>query len=188
MKVLFLDIDGVVAPPENKWNIVPEKISLIRKICEDTDCKIVISSSWRRDTLKNTKEAFRRRLHKMFKKHPDVEWFVENIYDITPYTECARGHEIERYLNEHEVDKYVILDDDSDMLDEQLYHFVHVDWGIGLTEREVELAIKILNHQYIFNLLGLNDTLKYQYRLHLDDLPNRYESILQYNDLNRDLK
>lgn len=188
MKVLFLDIDGVIATPDNKWEAVPEKISLIRKICEATDCKIVISSSWRRNNVENTREAFRSRLRKLFKEYPDVKWFVENIYDITPYTGCARGHEIERYLNKHKVDKYVIVDDDSDMLDEQLYHFVQIDWGIGLTERESELAIKILNHQYIFNLLGLNDTLKHQYRLHLDDLPNRYESILQFNDLNRDLE
>lgn len=40
---------------------------------------------------------------------------------------------------------YVILDDDSDMLLEQAEHFVKTDTLLGLSEDDVERAIKILN-------------------------------------------
>lgn len=43
-------------------------------------------------------------------------------------------------------DKYVILDDDSDMLDTQRNNFIHTDWEVGLTEENVNDAIKILNN------------------------------------------
>lgn len=41
--------------------------------------------------------------------------------------------------------KYVILDDDSDMLDTQSNNFIRTDWRAGLTEENVNKAIKILN-------------------------------------------
>ena len=41
--------------------------------------------------------------------------------------------------------KYVIPDDDSDMLDTQRNNFIHTDWKVGLTEENVNKAIEILN-------------------------------------------
>ena len=41
--------------------------------------------------------------------------------------------------------KYIILDDDTDMLDEQANVFLHIDDMVGITHKDVEKAIKILN-------------------------------------------
>lgn len=42
--------------------------------------------------------------------------------------------------------RYVILDDDSDMLDCQLPYFIQTDWlKWGLSDEDVEQAIHILN-------------------------------------------
>lgn len=57
-----------------------------------------------------------------------------------------RGVEIKRYLNEHEdIEKYVIFDDDADMLLEQAPYFIQTDAIEGLSELDAEKAINILN-------------------------------------------
>jgi hypothetical protein len=51
MKLLFLDIDGVLNShdqhPNGYCGIHPEKVMLLNGIVEKTNCKIVISSAWR---------------------------------------------------------------------------------------------------------------------------------------------
>ena len=69
-----------------------------------------------------------------------------------------RGNEIKYYLDRHPADNYVILDDDSYMLDEQLKHFIQTcgdkintpnlyisNEGSGLTDKVMNKAIEILN-------------------------------------------
>ena len=46
MKVLFLDFDGVITTPASKWNISKELLMRVKRICDKTDAKLVISSSW----------------------------------------------------------------------------------------------------------------------------------------------
>lgn len=128
MKVLFLDIDGVlnckrdleviVEKPTNR--IINQKfVERLNDIIEETGCKIVLSSTWR--------------------KFPDdVEWLKEffPIYDTTPNLNSPRGEEIRYWLKEYgkDVVKYCIVDDDGDMLDDQLRHFVQTTFDDGLTE------------------------------------------------------
>ena len=47
MKVLFLDFDGVITTYDSRWCIDTEKLNLIDKIIQQTDAKIVVSSSWK---------------------------------------------------------------------------------------------------------------------------------------------
>ena len=56
-----------------------------------------------------------------------------------------RGIEIKDFLDNHYWDSYVILDDDTDMIGEQFKYFVHVSSDIGLSNDNVEQAIKLLN-------------------------------------------
>lgn len=58
-----------------------------------------------------------------------------------------RGSEIQEWLDKQtEPCRYVILDDDSDMLDCQLPYFIQTDWlKWGLSDEDVEQAIHILN-------------------------------------------
>lgn len=65
----------------------------------------------------------------------------------------VRGNEILQWMvdNEYRIGypfnfkSYVILDDDSGMLLSQKDNFIHVDRRVGLTEKDVERAIEILN-------------------------------------------
>lgn len=56
MKIIFLDIDGVVSTHRCQWKLDPEKMELIKRICDATDAKIVVTSSWRGYNLKQTIE------------------------------------------------------------------------------------------------------------------------------------
>ena len=157
MKVIFLDFDGVITTHKSQYRLDKDKMELVKRICDETDAYIVISSSWRRFTLEDT-----------IKDITDTSsWYVpvpftpiERVVGVTSrmysfkggdnkykchYT-LPRGVEIERYLRENEdIDKYVILDDDADMLLEQAPYFIKTDAIEGLSEQDAEKAITILN-------------------------------------------
>lgn len=146
-KILFLDCDGVISTYRAGWKLDSEKIILLWHILKATGCKIVISSSWRRNTLKETLET-------TFSNFP----FKSDIIGITPRLELPtkqgnwefdtpfRGLEVNAYLNSLSKEvNYVILDDDSDFLYEQKNHLVHTDSYLGLSMENVREAIKILN-------------------------------------------
>lgn len=76
------------------------------------------------------------------------DWIKEPIHDITPYMRSRhRGSEIQEWLDKQtEPYRYVIFDDDTDMLDSQLPYFIQSDWlKWGLSDEDVEQAIHILN-------------------------------------------
>ena len=81
------------------------------------------------------------------------------VIDITtnnPKFDFHRGKEIDLYLSEHpKVSKYVIIDDDTDMMEYQMPFFVRtsdnpdhsdsLDIGYGLTSECAQQAIEILS-------------------------------------------
>ncbi len=152
LKFIFLDFDGVITTYNSRWNIDGDKCLLIKKLCDETGAKIVISSSWRYATLEDTIE----------KNHLN-DWILKDYcYDVTKrfyYSDLekywmipSRGIEIESFL-ENARDKtlsadvpYIIFDDDVyDMLYCQREHVIKTDWKNGVTEEDIEKAIKILN-------------------------------------------
>lgn len=196
MKVIFLDFDGVITVPP-KWYIKADKIKYIKKIVEATGAKIVISSSYRAGCPPTVQETIKSIIgkEKRCPKNRMLFWLLDHIYDCTPfYSEgkykilnSGRGGEIEAWLNVHpEVENYVIIDDDGDMLDSQLYHFVQTNYEDGITEIEMNRAIKVLNRQFFQNPMALNFELRFQHLLKCHNLPNKKDELLQYNDLCKD--
>lgn len=136
MKVLFLDIDGVVNCKHTTQRhrgtigIDPYMAFLVGKITLNVpDLKVVLSSSWR-----NFEDG-----------RAEVERQVCKLHDVTPSRLMGiRGEEINQWLQEHpEVTRYAILDDDSDMLPEQLPNFFRTSWDTGITE---EIADAVTAH------------------------------------------
>lgn len=165
-KIIFLDIDGVIATNERivdgTWGLVDAKQKLLGDILNETGAEIVLSSSWRYNDLHNTKIYMER---KGF-------WFVEKIVGITIrahsyidkeskiHLSIPRGVEIKQWLdtNIHSENgknwdrkklglhyQYVILDDDTDMLYEQKDNFINTDSFNGLSRANSINAINILN-------------------------------------------
>ncbi|MCB0381592.1 MAG: hypothetical protein KDD24_10070, partial [Flavobacteriales bacterium] len=58
---------------------------------------------------------------------------------------CIRGEEVESYLDNINYKNYVILDDSTDFYHWQKPYFINTDPGFGLSELDVEKAIRILN-------------------------------------------
>lgn len=128
MKVLFLDIDGVLnsatdffelrkfGHPVNEVQgskvINRGHLALLQQIIEDTSAKIVLSSTWR--LIYSLDE-----MYEMFTAR-DFSLPREVLHDITPSLSRGfsdehyrhRGGEIREYLKAHpEVEKFLILDD-----------------------------------------------------------------------------
>lgn len=151
MKILFLDIDGVLNHEKFYKNISklelvhnnypytefdPTSVSYLNKILDETDAKLVVSSSWRLDS--NLKKIFK----EVGIKH--------KIYDVTPWLiryDVHRGDEINEYLKKHSnIKRYCILDDIDDFYDYQKPFFVKCDaHKDGLNENKANKAIEILN-------------------------------------------
>ena len=55
----------------------------------------------------------------------------------------ARGHEIQHWLDNNLWDYYLILDDDSDMLEEQSEQFIHVSNVNGFRSQHYCKALRI---------------------------------------------
>lgn len=149
MKVVFLDIDGVVNTfqfyKEPPINIPKEKLKfidgyyvdicsesdlrvsntqamiLLDRLCHKYNLKIVISSTWRFQYNKCCKALYNSGLEE------DIE-----IIGHTPHLGTERGYEIQSYLQLHpEITNYIILDDDADMLPNQINHLILTNNYIG---------------------------------------------------------
>lgn len=164
MKVIFLDIDGVLNNvrtannPRDSFGVDrldKDCIRRLNKITDTTGAVIVISSTWRKMYLWSFTQGI------LFNKLRE-EGVTGAIIGITPDDrECGyineeypdgsrgiRGYEIKHWLNKsrQDVEAFVILDDDSDMVD-LFDHFVHIKdgWKTGILDEHVEKAIEILN-------------------------------------------
>ena len=192
MKVIFLDFDGVITTYNSKWKIDMNNIKIINDICDKTNAKIVVTSSWRigyrGDVL-----AFNGYLTQYIIEHnyldnvqDTFDKFIGNIVGMTESIGGWRGDEIKLYMNEHpEVENYVILDDDSDMCDYQLFNFVQTDTYEGITERDAKLCVDILNGTEVINPIRMNDELKFRWRLRCryPEIENNIEDMLKnYRD------
>ena len=161
MKVIFLDIDGVL-------NVIPQGhdayggifhpnfVENLQRIIDETGAKIVLSSSWRHSGLTKMLAMwkFRNLPGELIGVTPDLYRRV----DFEGERKMVRGDEIHAILNKHpEITNYVILDDDDDMLPNQMGNFVccsnninHpdcIDIGYGLTTECTNKAIRILNRK-----------------------------------------
>lgn len=161
MKIIFLDIDGVLnVYPQgyDEYGAIfhPHLVENLKLILDRTGAKIVVSSTWRRSGLSIMKEMWEKR------------GLPGEVIDITPfetdvvergtcefYDQVDRGFEIQQWIDDNQIQDFVILDDDNDMLPSQRDNFVRtannqdhedcVDIGYGLTRKCAERAIEILN-------------------------------------------
>ena len=166
MKLIFLDIDGVFnsetyyrqrkdfTPWDESKEFDRNCVDVFNKVTGETGAKIVVSSCWRKGSLNYLQTLFN-----MVNIHGDVIGETPKLRGES--FSVPRGCEIEKMLRDvfHypvwewekekglicEVESYVIIDDDSDMLYKQRDNFVQTSHMYGLTELTANQAIKILN-------------------------------------------
>lgn len=134
--VIFLDVDGVLNTHADPDKFVDaQKIALLKRIVDETNAKIVLSSSWK------IGEGFELIKAVLFSHKLE-------IYDVTPtrFT-STRNQEINQYFLEHKrnIRKFVILDDLShaakNVPKNRQNGFFKTDPFVGLTE---EIANKVI--------------------------------------------
>ena len=140
MKVIFLDIDGVLNDAftiQSLLDDMPTKdhLDCLKAIVDTTGAEIVLSSTWR--LFPSARNDVRNSLDKVGLK------FIDKTKELMK----GRGAEIQEWLDRHpEVDKFVILDDDdSDIKPFFPKNIVKTTMYHGLLPEHVEKAISILN-------------------------------------------
>lgn len=154
MKIIFLDIDGVLNSDEYfdkikglniegiESQVDVERIKLLKRVIEETGAKVVLSSSWRNTT--NGK----------YLKQLLLQYGI--LADSTPFLKNERGKEIKQWLAEHpDTEDFVILDDEIfDSYDEELRKkLIKISdgngrsFGEGLQEKDTEQIIQRLGRK-----------------------------------------
>jgi hypothetical protein len=126
--IIFLDFDGVICNPRaciatrdtgGVFSYLdPIACLLVKRLCEDNNAKLVISSSWRilydRFSIRGILDAACPKLGSFM--YSDDKWCTPSHNGGNGY-EFGRGREIHSWIRNYstEFNRFVILDDDSDM-------------------------------------------------------------------------
>lgn len=165
MKVIFLDIDGVmnnifslhrsrfyldfeIINDDNEVESVTDdfcwvSMRVLNNIIESTEAKVVLSSTWR---LFHSKNEMNQILKHYGFKGELIDFTPKLPYDKVNNKYPERGLEIQKWLDECEsnIENFVILDDDSDMA-HLIDKLIKTDCHFGLNHTHEELVIQMLN-------------------------------------------
>ena len=167
MKIIFLDIDGVlnsqrsmlatvgqpVAIPQANFAIKgmaerqaklldPVAVGLLNRLTDaDRSIKLVISSTHRMFAMKNGVVQ-----PDLLCDYMAMLGVTGDVLDATPRLDLTRGEEIHAWLETNAVtfDDCIIIDDDSDMLEYQWPRFVHCNGEAGFALHDFLLAQQLL--------------------------------------------
>lgn len=164
MNVLFLDIDGVLN--SSRWfKVSYEMRKSSRKKYEDALVKDYSNARWELDLSQELVNNLKRVMHKVeslnivvsstWRLHYSLDEFkdrLSKLLDISPNRIVGktprlfehRGKEIKQWLDDRVVEKFVILDDDSDM-DELMDHLIQTDTEYGLQRETADKIIEYFN-------------------------------------------
>ena len=168
MKIIFLDVDGVLNSIDDLMeyreknnikgsilydDIADKRVELLKQIVENSNAKIVISSSWRMGWIRNGKPKEYNKESLLYKLHTKLKEFGLSFIDVTPYLwdeniRYRRGDEIKSWLDSHpDVTHFVILDDENDMNEFTQTNLVQTTYQHGLLQEHVDKALQILNKE-----------------------------------------
>ena len=140
MKLLFLDIDGVLTSDGIKsrkellYTFSQSCVDVLNRILKENKVKIILTSSWR--TVFDADKQ-----NQIFKENGITQFPGGQTND---YGYENRSSEIRDYMAGKKVESFVILDDMKiNGFDE---HFVLINPATGLTESVIEKVNRILNN------------------------------------------
>eukprot|EP00029_Vermamoeba_vermiformis_P013100 TRINITY_DN8022_c0_g1_i1.p1 TRINITY_DN8022_c0_g1~~TRINITY_DN8022_c0_g1_i1.p1 ORF type:complete len:145 (+),score=6.68 TRINITY_DN8022_c0_g1_i1:79-513(+) len=142
MKVLFLDVDGVllINPREGFRRVA---MLQLKRIIDETDARIVVSSTWR--YFRNSLDRLKLMLQNA--GIPEILSTTPSLRHKTRQDEILTWiQEWNKQVGNEKVTSWVAIDDielDSDARLED--HFVKIDPEIGLDEISANLVITMLN-------------------------------------------
>ena len=167
-KYLFLDFDGVLNTSRyakilrtegidlyDEFGALfdPNSIANLKSIIEQTNCKIVLSTSWRNEGLLRMRSLWKNR------NLPGELFSMTPILLSTTYQDAQNGEmfcipelhvkalEINAWLQQYAYNSfnYVIIDDENVFFQSQQEHLVLTNEYDGLSAQKAKNAINILN-------------------------------------------
>lgn len=160
MKVIFLDIDGVLNTPSSESRcgeyigIDDEKVEKLKKIVEKTKAEIVLISTWKKywrkeEKLKPLQDYSANYLDEKLAKQGLKA--IDKTKDKLDGRYLSRGESILEYVCRNNVENYIILDDcqfdyDGCGIADKLVKTSQIE---GLTEKEVKKTCEILANNSI---------------------------------------
>lgn len=136
MNIIFLDVDRVLNSAKELSEGPFSKISLsvLKRIVDETNAKIVVISSWR--LLEFSRKILLSELEKYHK---------ESVIGMTPHLTSNR-EEIMTYLKSNEFSNlnFIILDDQVIEYQDLEEHVIKIDPYFGLNEEHLETCIHLL--------------------------------------------
>lgn len=161
-RLIFLDIDGTITGKYGEIN--PECIKKLNRL-KEFGTKVVVSSSWGYDDGRTEQSLKAKGLELPIIGYTDhfyedwlcrgneiEKWLLKNYggmgtkfcndYDNVPYYRKSLPSKKQDY-------EFVIFDDSADMLLGQKNNFIQTNEIIGITDDDIEKAIKILNRKNI---------------------------------------
>ena len=164
-RICFLDVDGVVNSSNYFYrtkgragDFDPEAIALLNQL-KAIDAEVVISSSWGESAIKPLQDVglelpiigVTEHFHSdwLCRGNEIEKWLIHKFGGMaTKYGKNHAGIPYHRaYNHDHGDYEYVIFDDDTDFLLGQKDNYIRTDYETGLTQADIDKAIKILNRE-----------------------------------------
>lgn len=143
MKIVFLDIDGVLNNCQaigvfHETSIITFCVEILNFITQETGAKIVIISSWKDDfDFENSVKPF------LYRRGVDAG----SIIGCTE-KDMMKELGIMKYLAANEVENFVIIDDSLELEDNDLKaYYVKTNTYTGLIADDIEKVVEILGTQ-----------------------------------------
>ena len=139
-RVLFLDVDGVLNRcGKSNQGMESAQVAQLERIIAACDPQIVVSSTWRISERSLTRLVAV--LYDIGGRFGGITPYHNDRTDGGIYIAKARGNEIQEWMDTHgHPDRFVILDDDSDMCHLK-EHLIKTESFVGLTP---EIADKVI--------------------------------------------
>ncbi len=157
MKVLFLDIDGVLNgwPSQRTQEIMracseavhnrvifPDALDRLVRVVRATGCRIVLSSTWRQADWRDRPGGHEWCVRYLLALHGIEVLARTGAHQSGPH---ARGQEIADWLDAFPgIDGFAIVDDCPEMLPEQQPYLVSTACAIGMLDGHADKLIEIL--------------------------------------------
>ena len=158
MKVIFLDVDGVLncvktteKTPSGCTGIESELVRNLAKIVNETKAILILTSDWKIEWETVSSNCSEDAKYLNFKLEEEGLHIVGKTYDDHVYDPFLRdrGKGIKKFLAalEAAAEEYVVLDDHifEDYDSELRKHLVKTNSFVGLTDKDAERAIEILD-------------------------------------------
>jgi hypothetical protein len=135
MKVIFLDIDGVLNTNSDR-EISNDKLKLLSELVSKTGADVVLSSSWRYGWNQPEKNQPGTRIYNLKQLLKDNDIVIKDTIGL----DLTKSIQIKNYLSTNVINNYVVLDDEP--IDST--NLVQTNGDVGLTQADCQRIAHLL--------------------------------------------